>query len=230
MTDSDPPSARPPNPAPNRTPKPTRAGLETAGSQLFAPWRLSYLEMLKADEVTSQRASEPEGGAAASAEAEPKPKPACFLREYWLNPDDDEANLVVARTGREELALRNGGRGGMIMLNRYPYTNGHLLVTLGQSRMRLLDYTAEQRAELWSLVDLATHLVERTLMPQGVNVGINQGAAAGAGVPEHLHVHVVPRWAGDVNFMDVVGRVRIIPSALEDMYRRLREAWLSASS
>lgn len=132
---------------------------------------------------------------------------------------------MVVRTGREELSARNGGRGGLILLNRYPYTNGHLLVALGCSRMRLLDYAPEQRAELWSLVDLATDLVERVLGCQGVNIGINQGAAAGAGVPEHLHVHVVPRWSGDVNFMDVVGRVRIIPSALEEMHARMVAAW-----
>lgn len=202
-----------PPPPPDNTP----ARLETAGSQLFAPWRLAYLEMLKADDASAR---------------DPQPSPAttspathCFLRQYWLNPDHDEKNLVIVRTGREELAKHNNGRGGMILLNRYPYTNGHLLVALGQSRMRLLDYTAEQRAEFWSLVDLATHLVERVLAPQGVNLGINQGDAAGAGVPEHLHAHVVPRWAGDVNFMDVVGQVRIIPSSLETMYERMREGW-----
>lgn len=227
MTQTPPPSpdrpdqpATPGNPAGSLPAKPARndaSRLETAATQLFAPWRLSYLEMLKADEAIAQ---------------DPQPSPAtapptthCFLREYWLNPDDDAKNLVIVRTGREELAQHNHGRGGMILLNRYPYTNGHLLVALGQSRMRLLDYTAEQRAEFWSLVDLATHLVERVLAPQGVNLGVNQGDAAGAGVPEHLHAHVVPRWAGDVNFMDVVGRVRIIPSALETMYERMRDAW-----
>lgn len=156
----------------------------------------------------------------------PAPDPArpragsCFLREYWLNPERDEANLVVVRTGTEET-----GRGGLIMLNRYPYANGHLLVCLGRGRARLLDYSEAERAELWSLVDLATDLAERTLEPQGVNIGVNQGLAAGAGVPEHLHVHVVPRWGGDVNFMSVVGNIRVIPSALEEMAKRYREVW-----
>lgn len=116
-------------------------------------------------------------------------------------------------------------RGGLILLNRYPYANGHLLVCLGEGRPRLLDYDEAQRAELWSLVDLATELCERTLRCQGVNIGLNQGLAAGAGVPEHVHVHVVPRWFGDVNFISVVGQVRVIPGALEEMAKRYRDVW-----
>jgi len=109
------------------------------------------------------------------------------------------------------------------MLNRYPYANGHLLVALGTGRQRLLEYSPDERTELWSLIDLAVELCEKTLGPQGVNVGINQGQAAGAGVPEHLHAHVVPRWAGDVNFITAVGNIRVIPSALDEMYERYRE-------
>jgi len=113
----------------------------------------------------------------------------------------------------------------MILLNRFPYANGHLLVALGQGRPRLLDYEPEQRRDLWMLTELAMDLMERTLCCQGVNVGINQGAAAGAGVPGHLHVHLVPRWAGDVNFISVVGQVRVIPSSLEAMAERYRATW-----
>jgi len=173
----------------------------------MAPWRLSYMDML----------SKAEPLAAAAAKKE---KGSCFLRDYWLNPGDDERNHVVVRTGTEAT-----GRGGLIMLNRYPYSNGHLLVCLGIGRSRLLYYTQAERAELWSLTDLAVELVERTLNPQGVNVGMNQGMAAGAGVPEHVHIHVVPRWSGDINFMEACAQVRVIPSALEDMAKRLREVW-----
>lgn len=161
-----------------------------------------------------------------SQQAGPEEQPACappapcFLRDYWLHPERDEANHVIVRTGRPGM-----DRGGLIMLNKYPYSNGHLLVCLGESRPRLLEYMPAQRAELWSLADLAVELCERTLAPQGVNLGMNQGNAAGAGVPEHVHVHVVPRWNGDVNFMSVVGNVRVIPSALEEMARRYREVW-----
>lgn len=155
-----------------------------------------------------------------------KVRASTFLREAWLDPSKDAERLVVVRTGREDMRDADGrARGGLIMLNRYPYANGHLLVCLGDARMRLLDYTEKQRAELWSLVDLAVELCERTLEPQGVNIGINQGRAAGAGVPEHLHVHVVPRWGGDVNFITVCGQIRVLPCALEDMLKRYREEW-----
>ncbi len=134
-----------------------------------------------------------------------------FLRDYWEHPDRDEDNFVLVRTDR-----------GMILLNRYPYANGHLLVALGEARARLMEYDASQRRALWDLVDRAADLVERALGPQGINIGVNQGSAAGAGVPGHLHVHLVPRWEGDTNFMTVVGQVRVIPASLEAMARRYR--------
>lgn len=197
---------------------------------LHAPWRLSYMDMLSAQDKVSKGA----GQGAASNPDKPRTAP-CFLRAFYLNPSQDSQNHVIVRTGMPGAAGPHGesapgepapaDRGGLILLNKYPYANGHLLVCLGEGRSRLLDYSEAQRAELWSLVDLAVDLVERALMPQGVNVGLNQGAAAGAGVPEHAHVHVVPRWAGDVNFMSVCAQVRVIPSALEDMARRMREVW-----
>jgi ATP adenylyltransferase len=183
---------------------------------LHAPWRLTYMDMLAADEKRPAAAPPP-----------PPAKPSsCFLREAWLHPERDAAQHVIVRTGAEDLRDAGGApRGGLIMLNKYPYANGHLLVCLGDPRMRLLDYSERQRAELWSLVDLAVDLCEQTLEPQGVNVGINQGGAAGAGVPQHLHAHIVPRWNGDVNFMTTVANIRVIPSALDDMARRYAAAW-----
>ncbi len=173
-------------------------------SQLHAPWRSSYMKLI----------------AHQNPEAESVGSGACFLETCWRTPEDDEKNHVILRTGTPST-----GAGGFVMLNRYPYANGHLLVALGDGRQRLLDYSGEQRAELWSLIDLAVELCETTLCPQGVNVGINQGSAAGAGVPEHLHAHVVPRWTGDVNFITAVGNIRVIPNALEEMHERYRESW-----
>jgi ATP adenylyltransferase len=115
--------------------------------------------------------------------------------------------------------------GGIVLMNLYPYANGHLLVALGEGRGRLLEYSAAQRAALWRLTDDALAVMERALEPQGVNIGVNQGRAAGAGVPQHVHVHLVPRWSGDVNFMTVVGEVRVIPSAPAVMAERFRAAW-----
>lgn len=152
-------------------------------------------------------------GAAEQASGPPTASSGSFLRDAFVDPSRDEANLVVHRT-----------RDGLIMLNRFPYAGGHLLVALGEARGRLLDYDPAQRAAFWGLVDVAMDLVERTLNPQGVNVGINQGRAAGAGVPQHLHAHLVPRWGGDVNFMSVVGNVRVIPVSLETMWRRYMAA------
>lgn len=166
---------------------------------LHAPWRAQYLEDLGAHEKKA---------------GPPKDSSASFIREYWLRPEDDEMNHVVVRTAE-----------GIIFLNRYPYAGGHLLVALGEARPRLLDYTAAQRAALWALVDTATDLVERALEPQGINIGVNQGRAAGAGVPQHVHVHLVPRWGGDVNFMAVVGGVRVISASLERMAERYRATW-----
>lgn len=164
---------------------------------LHAPWRLAYLEAADA----------------AEQKAGPATSTGSFLLDYWRAPGDDVKNLVIVRDGA-----------GMILLNRYPYANGHLLVALGEARPTLMDYTPEQRAALWGLVDRAAELLQRTLQPQGMNIGINQGRAAGAGVPQHLHAHLVPRWNGDVNFMSVVGQVRVIPSSLEVMAARFREA------
>jgi len=180
----------------------TPAGSENrAPEAIWAPWRLDYLESLD-DQGPPRPADSPTG---------------CFLSDYWLAPDADEANHVIVRT--EE---------GMILLNAFPYANGHLLVALGDGKPALTDYAPEQRASLWRLVETATDLMQRTLEPQGINIGINQGRAAGAGVPGHLHVHLVPRWSGDVNFITTVGQIRVIPSALEQMGERYRRAWAQA--
>ena len=187
-------------PSPQKKPTPDPIGPDA----IWAPWRLEYLESIDEN---------PTGPAPDTAQQTEQPsRPStCFLEHYWANPQDDETNHVIYRD-----------RSGMILLNAYPYSNGHLLVALGEGRPRLLDYSPEQRASLWSLVDRAADLVERALEPQGINIGINQGRAAGAGIPGHLHVHLVPRWGGDVNFISVVGQIRVIPGSLEAMARRYR--------
>ncbi|MCC5785307.1 MAG: HIT domain-containing protein [Phycisphaerales bacterium] len=149
----------------------------------------------------------------------PAPSGGSFLLGYWQHPELDVQNHVIVRTGE-----------GMILLNAFPYANGHLLVALGEARPSLLDYDATQRAALWALVDRAADLMQRTLRPQGMNIGVNQSRAAGAGVPGHLHVHLVPRWGGDVNFMEAVGRVRVIPAPLEAMAERYRMVVASGGS
>ena len=161
---------------------------------LWAPWRMAYLRALK-----SQAPEETTGGSTD------------FFRRYWLEPEHDLENHVVHR---REL--------GFLVLNRYPYANGHLLAALGEAAPTLLEYDEAHRTAFWSLVEDGCRLVRHALNPQGVNIGANIGDAAGAGVPEHLHAHVVPRWAGDTNFMTVVGSIRVAPDSLEsaaDLYR-----------
>lgn len=174
-----------------------RTGEPPAGpgyQALQAPWRLAYLEGLDATE---------------KVKGPPKAGSGSFLHDAWLSPEHDAQNLIIVRSSM-----------GMVLLNKYPYANGHLLVSLGEPRPTLLDYDPEQRAAFWGLVELATELMQRTLEPQGINFGINQGRAAGAGVPQHLHAHLVPRWSGDVNFMQVVGAVKVIPASLQAMLAR----------
>ena len=161
---------------------------------LWAPWRLQYLQHLDRDAR--------EGGAGLED----------FLSHCWHAPQDDLASHVIYRDDH-----------GLIMLNRYPYANGHLLVALGDARPTLLEYDGEQRTTFWTLVERALNMMQQTLDPQGVNLGINEGEAAGAGLPGHLHAHLVPRWHGDVNFMTTTAGARVIPSTLDDMAQRFRD-------
>jgi ATP adenylyltransferase len=195
------PENQPKAPAPQGLPGPHAQ--PDAAARLWAPWRLAYLESMKDQPDASPPASPPASTASSTHHAS-------FLGHYWATPQLDAAHHVVERTPH-----------GLILLNKYPYANGHLLVALGPARPRLLDYDAGQRAALWALVDRACAILERALEPQGVNIGLNQGRAAGAGVPGHLHVHLVPRWGGDVNFMTTVGSVRVIPGSLEAMFERM---------
>ena len=179
-------------------------GVGFGPSAIWAPWRLAYIESLSEDDGPKNASGKgPLAGASSGS----------FLLDYWNDPDRDVEHHVIERTEH-----------GMILLNKYPYSNGHLLIALGDARPTLLDYAPEQRLELWKLVDRATDLAQRALEPQGLNIGINQGRAGGAGVPSHLHVHVIPRWSGDTNFITAVGNVRVIPGALDAMFNRYQLA------
>ena len=111
------------------------------------------------------------------------------------------------------------------ILNAYPYTSGHLLVMPYREVGELEDLTPAEAAEMWAAVRDAVVAIKAAYAPHGVNVGMNLGEAAGAGVPSHLHVHVLPRWSADSNFMTAVAEARVLPEALADSWRKLREAW-----
>lgn len=139
--------------------------------------------------------------------------PACFLCDAWQRPEDDEELLVLHR-----------GEAAMIIMNRFPYTSGHLMVVPGEHAGDLVDLDASGRAEIIELIAVAERLIQTALNPQGLNIGFNIGRAAGAGLPGHVHAHLVPRWGGDTNFISVVGQVRVIPQAMEETFADLKAA------
>lgn len=111
------------------------------------------------------------------------------------------------------------------VLNAYPYSSGHLLVVPERHIGELEDIDEEEDAELWSTVKAAVRALKAAYEPDGINVGANLGESAGAGVPGHLHMHVLPRWIGDTNFMTTVAEARVLPESLPATYDRLRSAW-----
>jgi ATP adenylyltransferase len=127
--------------------------------------------------------------------------------------DPDEAYVVA----RDERAF--------VVLNAYPYTSGHVMVAPLRHEGDLEALTPEEATALMHLTQRATAAVKRAYRPEGVNVGVNLGAAAGAGVPGHLHVHVVPRWNADTNFMTAIAETRVLPESLPATLEKLREAW-----
>lgn len=127
---------------------------------------------------------------------------------------DDDAVFVVAR-----------GVHAFVVCNAFPYTSGHLMVVPNRHEGSLELLSPAESTEVMGLTQWATAALKRAYRPDGVNVGINLGAAAGAGVPGHLHVHVLPRWHADTNFMTAVAETRVIPESLAETLERIRAAW-----
>lgn len=127
---------------------------------------------------------------------------------------DDETGLVVAR-----------GRWCYAVLNLYPYNPGHLLICPYRHVADYVDLTSAEREELGEMKAQAMTVIRRVSKPAGFNLGMNQGAAAGAGIEAHLHEHVVPRWTGDANFLPIIATTRALPVVLGDTWRLLHEAW-----
>jgi ATP adenylyltransferase len=111
------------------------------------------------------------------------------------------------------------------ILNRFPYISGHVLVMPYREVGELEDLEPDEHAELWQAVTDCVSAIKAAYRPDGINIGVNLGQAAGAGVPSHLHVHVMPRWSADSNFMTAVAETRVLPEALPDTWRKLRDAW-----
>jgi ATP adenylyltransferase len=164
--------------------------------RLWAGWRLPYIEN--------------EGGLPHSSRVLSK---SLFEGIEQSGLPDDETYVVWR------------GKRVFVLLNAFPYTSGHLMVLPKRAvpELELLD--ADEHAELWATVRDAVVAVKAAYRPDGVNVGINLGAAAGAGVPDHLHVHVLPRWMADTNFTTTIAETRVLPEALSTTWRKLRDAW-----
>jgi ATP adenylyltransferase len=155
--------------------------------QLWAPWRLEYI----------QGADEEQG--------------CVFCR---ARDGEDEAGLVVHR-----------GKRAFVVLNKYPYAPGHLMVAPNRHESEFGELDADEALELHRLGAAGLAALAETMNPQGFNLGWNLGRIAGAGVVDHVHLHVVPRWAGDTNFMPVLADVKVLPEALEATRRKLAQAW-----
>ncbi len=125
---------------------------------------------------------------------------------------DDRAALILLRS-----------RHAYLLLNRFPYNAGHLLVVPFREIADLPQLEAAERLDFFDTLIQGKEILQRALSPDGFNIGLNLGSAAGAGIPRHLHAHIVPRWNGDTNFMPVVGDTRVLPQSLEMMWSRLRE-------
>jgi ATP adenylyltransferase len=163
--------------------------------RLWAGWRSEYI-----DDV-------------ASGAADPGPGRSVFTRILESGLADDETHIVWR------------GEHTFSILNRYPYISGHVLVMPYREVGDLEHLTDEERAELWRAVENGVRAIKTAYRPDGLNIGMNLGSAAGAGVPDHLHVHVMPRWAADSNFMTAVAETRVLPESLPVTWVKLRAAW-----
>ena len=141
----------------------------------------------------------------------PKPELKEGLFARIAQSSEDEANLVVVRD-----------RTCFALLNRYPYNGGHLMVVPYPEVPDLNGLTDEESADLWKLVRRCVNALTAVMKPDGFNVGINLGKVAGAGIAEHLHIHIVPRWSGDTNFMPVIASTGVVPDALTEIAAKLR--------
>jgi len=152
--------------------------------QIWAPWRIKYIQMEKVE--------------------------GCILCEK-PRQNSDAQNYILHR-----------GKKNFVMLNSYPYNPGHLMIAPYRHVTSLEELTSEERHEHFEIVSRSIKILRQAFNPGGFNIGINIGKVGGAGIDEHVHTHIVPRWQGDTNFMPVVSDVRVIPEALAETYDKLK--------
>jgi ATP adenylyltransferase len=141
-------------------------------------------------------------------------RPGCLFCRVLENPDDPDAELVVWRR-----------QGAIVMLNKFPYNAGHVMVAPAAHQGEVDNLDDDQTADLMRALKRAVAVLRASLEPQGFNIGANTGRAAGAGIPDHVHFHVVPRWNGDTNFMPVLAEVKVVNEHLLQTAAKLRKAF-----
>jgi ATP adenylyltransferase len=148
--------------------------------------------------------------------------------DYILNEKPSDCIFCVSsdqEQDRDRLILYRTGL-SLVMLNRYPYNNGHMMIAPFRHTADMNELSIAEMLDLFAALRLCRNVLEKTAAPQGFNIGINLGKAAGAGVDDHIHIHIVPRWNGDTNFMSVIGDVRIMPENLLNTYEKLLPGFL----
>jgi ATP adenylyltransferase len=175
---------------------------------LWSPWRMKYL---RGEEEMSEPARE--SGASATGLLKHSGDTTCIFCDL-PSENRDADNLIVCR-----------GERVFVILNRYPYNNGHLMVVPFAHAPSLEQLDPPTLAELMRLVNQGLGALRAAYQPQAFNLGANIGAAAGAGIAGHVHLHIVPRWAGDTNYMSTVAGTRVIPEDLRETYQTVKEAW-----
>ncbi len=175
--------------------------------QMWSPWRSVHINQVTGNQVKdNQIAGKPEPD---STDNQTSDAPSVFSRLARQNKDKE--NLILWR-----------GASVFVIMNLYPYNSGHLLIVPYREIAQYEELTNEEMNEIAQTINLCIRSVKEVLKPEGINVGMNLGKAAGAGIPDHLHVHIVPRWNGDTNFMPTIAEIKVIPESIHDTYNKLR--------
>ena len=164
----------------------------TERNNLWAPWRIKYIQDLSGDSKTKDNE--------------------CFICNNLANPQNDDENLVLWRT-----------KSCIVILNRFPYNNGHLLIAPARHISDIDQANDEEMLEMMKLIRELKKALTLAIKPHGFNVGINFSRCAGAGLPGHMHIHVVPRWDGDTNFMSVCADTKVISQSLSELLDLLKK-------
>jgi len=170
-------------------------------NNLWAPWRIQYIQGLSGDPLAAEK-----------KEIKSAEDTGCFICHNLIHVQDDDENLVLWRTDKS-----------IVIMNRYPYNNGHLLIAPARHIPDLADASDAELLELNKLIRDSQKALSLAIKPHGFNAGMNFGRCAGAGLPGHLHIHIVPRWDGDTNFMSVCADTDVISQSLTELLGLLKK-------